>query len=64
MCVSGENFVCSTTTKAAINNNLVFVGLFAASFGNEPESMLEELVQQHEGVREYQRGHVQWHHHT
>lgn len=53
MCVSGENFVCSTT-KAVINNNLVFVGLFAASFGNEPESMLEKLVQQHEGAREYQ----------
>jgi hypothetical protein len=38
VCISGENFVCSTT-KAAINNNLVFVALFAASFGNEPESI-------------------------
>jgi hypothetical protein len=52
--MSGENFVCSTT-KAAINNNIVFVALFAASFGNEPESMLEKLVQQQKGAREYQR---------
>jgi hypothetical protein len=41
--------------KQQLNNNLVFVALFAASFGNEPESMLEKLVQQHKGAREYQR---------